>query len=102
MPPAASAPFAHILIVDDEPALRRLMKRALSGTGTIVTEAANGREALELCGSHAFSAVITDVRMPIMDGIALVAELQLLDPGLPVIVKPGNGVNVPVTLAPAP
>lgn len=83
-----SAP--HVLVVDDEPSLRRLMRRALSGTASVVVDAASGFEALELFREHAFNAVITDVRMPGMTGIDLVVELGRLAPDLPVIVVSGS------------
>lgn len=81
---------AKILVVDDEPALRRLVRRALSGVDFEVLEASNGVEALELCRSHHFSAVISDVRMPVMDGLDLLATLRRADPGLPVILMSGS------------
>jgi two-component system, NtrC family, C4-dicarboxylate transport response regulator DctD len=81
---------AHVLVVDDEAVLRRLVKRALASADISVTEAANGIEALELCRAHEFSAVVSDIRMPLMDGRELVAELQRLDPGLPVILVSGS------------
>lgn len=80
----------RVLIVDDEPVLRRLMRRALGGLQLEIVEAANGVEALERFGSQAFSAVVTDVRMPSMDGLELVAHLQRLDPELPIILVSGS------------
>jgi CheY-like chemotaxis protein len=80
----------RVLIVDDEPALRRLMRRALGGLQLEIVEAGNGAEALERCASEDFSAVVTDVRMPTMDGLELVAELQRLDPDLPIILVSGS------------
>jgi CheY-like chemotaxis protein len=80
----------RVLIVDDEPVLRRLMRRALAGLQLEIVEAGNGVEALERCASEDFSAVVTDVRMPTMDGLELVAELQRLDPDLPIILVSGS------------
>lgn len=90
MAPITPSRALSILVVDDEPSLRRLMRRALVGTSTIVVEAASAAEALERCREHAFSAVISDVRMPGMSGIDLVGELGRLYPGLPVIVVSGS------------
>jgi CheY-like chemotaxis protein len=81
---------ARVLIVDDEPVLRRLMRRALSGLGLEVMEAADGVEALELFRTHEFNAVVSDVRMPQMDGIALVEQLQRLAPDVPVVLVSGS------------
>lgn len=80
----------RVLIVDDEPVLRRLMRRALSGLQLEIVEAANGVEALERLESQDFSAVVTDVRMPSMDGLELVAHLQRLAPELPIILVSGS------------
>jgi two-component system KDP operon response regulator KdpE len=80
----------RVLIVDDEPVLRRLMRRALAGLELEIVEAANGAEALERFASQDFSAVITDVRMPLMDGLELVSHLRQLDPELPIILVSGS------------
>jgi putative two-component system response regulator len=82
--------LARVLIVDDEPTLRRLMRRALSGMGLDVVEASNGKEALELLHGHDFSAVVSDVRMPVMGGIELVEQLQRLAPDVPVVLVSGS------------
>ncbi len=79
-----------ILIVDDEPTLRRLMKRTLNAAGLSVVEAANGAEALALCREQEFGAVISDIRMPVMDGLDLMSHLQEMAPELPVILVSGS------------
>jgi two-component system response regulator AtoC len=82
--------MARVLVVDDEPLLRRLMRRALSGMQLEVVEAANGLEALKLIETHDFSAVVSDVRMPVMGGLELVAELQRVAPELPIMLVSGS------------
>ena len=79
-----------VLIVDDEPTLRRLMRRALSGIGLEVVEAANGLEALEQFRAHEVVAIVSDVRMPLMGGIELVEQLQGLAPDVPVVLVSGS------------
>lgn len=68
----------RVLIVDDEPAvcegLCQLVDWSSYGFGTIVT-AHNGRQALELHHSHAFDLIVTDLKMPILDGLGLIRTL---------------------------
>jgi CheY-like chemotaxis protein len=65
--------MARILIAEDEEALRDLVRRALTDAGHSVTTAADGGEALDiLCREDgAFDLLLTDIKMPVMDGIAL-------------------------------
>ena len=79
-----------MLVVDDEPTLRRLMRRSLAGMGFEVVEAANGVEALERFGTHQIVAVVTDVRMPVMDGLELVERLQIEAQDVPVVLVSGS------------
>jgi CheY-like chemotaxis protein len=65
--------MARILIAEDEEALRDLVRRALMDAEHSVTTAADGGEALDiLCNEDgAFDLLLTDIKMPVMDGIAL-------------------------------
>lgn len=69
------------LIVDDEPPARARLRRMLEQVPdvTVAGEAANGREALELCASLDPDVVLMDVRMPGMDGIEAARHLSTLD-----------------------
>lgn len=68
---------ARILIADDDPLLRLLLKRRLEGAGHEVASAENGREALRLIEEQpAFDLVITDILMPELDGLELIRELR--------------------------
>ncbi len=67
---------ARILVVDDEVLLRSPVARYLRRCGSWVTEAGDGAHALERIERDAFDAVVADVRMPVMDGFALLAELE--------------------------
>jgi DNA-binding NtrC family response regulator len=79
-----------VLLVDDEPELRRLLHRTLSRAGFEVVDAENGRVALEAARLTRFDAVISDVRMPCMGGMELLERLQLEAPGLPVVLISGS------------
>ncbi len=74
--PAAPTAGASILVVDDEPSIRRLLTGVLAMADYDVEVADSAREALEILATRSFDALITDLKMPGMDGPALYAELQ--------------------------
>ncbi|MBZ0267717.1 sigma-54 dependent transcriptional regulator [bacterium] len=76
----------RILIVDDEAGLRKVLQILLTKEGYDVSAASAGMEALELLDRESFDAVITDIKMPGMSGIELLANIRARDPGLPVII----------------
>jgi cyclic di-GMP phosphodiesterase len=63
------------LVVDDEPRLRRVLVRLLEGDGLVCREAASGVEALQHLEREAVPLVISDLRMPEMDGVTLLREV---------------------------
>ena len=82
--------MAKLLIVDDEAPVRFTLREVLVDAGHDVVEAAGGAEALAACDDDV-GAVITDLSMPGMDGLELLAALRQRDPGLPVIVLTARG-----------
>lgn len=78
--------MAKVLIVDDERDIVFLMRHLLNEKGYEVSEAPNGLAALRLFQTQFFDLIITDVRMPCMDGMAFLREVKKLDPSTPVIV----------------
>ena len=67
----------HILVVDDEQAIRDVLKDALACFGYRVTVACDGQEGLKYFNdSHSFKLVLTDIKMPIMDGIELARSIR--------------------------
>jgi CheY-like chemotaxis protein len=75
-----------ILVVDDEELIRRLIVTFLSQLGYSCVTASDGVDALEKMKGNEIDAVITDIRMPKMDGIILTKEISGQYPGLPVMV----------------
>ena len=63
------------LVVDDEPALRRLTAAALAHQNFCCDEAANGQEASEVLARRPYDLVVTDLRMPVRNGHALAVDL---------------------------
>src|SRR5919201_2143525 len=74
------------LVVDDEPRLRRVLVRLLEGEGFTCAEAGSGTEALEMLQHEQVPLVISDLRMPQMDGVTLLREIIAKWPDTAVIV----------------
>lgn len=81
----------RILVVDDEAKMRRLLEIMLVKMGFEVLQAANGREALQHLWSESADCVITDLRMPEMDGVELLLALRADNNPVPVIVVTAYG-----------
>ena len=81
---------SKILVVDDEPEVRKLMEHFLTDRGYQVRLAANGREGLAAIDSFAPDVVLLDMHMPEMDGLETLKELAVRAPGLPVIMVTVN------------
>jgi CheY-like chemotaxis protein len=85
-------PSPTILVVEDEDALRAAIRRSLQAEGYRVLEAQNGASALEVLsapGAVDIALVLTDLRMPVMDGRQLAAALARLRPNLPMVFMSG-------------
>lgn len=70
--------MARVLTVDDSVSLRRLVAGTLTQAGHEVTEASNGAEALDLAKQKSFNLVISDLNMPIMDGLTFIKQLRVI------------------------
>jgi CheY-like chemotaxis protein len=77
-----------VLVVDDDPAMRDLVRRALEKDGIPVVEAENGRVALERVAAQAPALILLDLMMPEMDGFEFVTELRRQEAGrrIPVVI----------------
>lgn len=80
-----------VLVVDDEPEMRLALREALVRMGYTCTSASNPEEALSMKSLEDFSLVITDMKMPKMDGLTFIKNLRTRTPGMPVIVITGYG-----------
>ena len=83
--------MARIIIAEDEEPLRGLIARALTEDGHQVTAVADGTEALDAIQRErgAFDLLVTDIKMPIMDGIALSLAVARDFPGVPILLMTG-------------
>ena len=77
---------AVILIADDEPGLLRIFRAWFEREGCRVLTAENGMEALELASNHHVDVLVSDIRMPILDGIELARRLNATSKYLPKII----------------
>jgi len=85
-----------ILVVDDDSAIRSLLRLYLMALGYDVFEAANGQEAMDASLDSSFELVLTDIVMPDIEGIELIAHMQKGDPDLPIIVMTGHDRYTPI------
>ncbi|GAB7266893.1 hypothetical protein DZJ_34440 [Dickeya ananatis] len=89
---------ATLLLVDDDPSLLKLLGMRLTSEGFTVITATSGLEALRLLLREKIDLVISDLRMDEMDGLALFAEIQKNQPGMPVIILTAHG-SIPEAVA---
>ncbi len=78
-----------ILVVDDEPGIRTMMQFELSQQGHNVLVADSGVKALEVLKDEKVDLILTDMRMPVMDGLDLVIQVRKTDPKMPIILMTG-------------
>ncbi|OLP53776.1 MFS transporter [Rhizobium rhizosphaerae] len=81
--------MAKILITEDEDSLRRFVARALQLDGHETAEAGDGAEGLARLNEESFDLLLSDIRMPVMDGIALVHEAAAAYPDMKILLMTG-------------
>lgn len=89
---------AHLLLVDDDPGLLKLLGMRLVSEGYTVVTAESGQEGLKVLSREKIDLVISDLRMDEMDGMQLFAEIQKQQPGMPVIILTAHG-SIPDAVA---
>ena len=85
--------MAEILVIDDDPQIRRMLIRILTGAGHTVHEAADGRIGIELFRQVHPALVITDIVMPNTEGIETIRVLHREAPNIPIVAISGSGNN---------
>ena len=81
----------RVLVVDDEAGIRTFLAEVLEGEGLHVTQAANGEEAARLLDTQEFHLMITDLRMPRLDGMSLLRKVRADQPDLEIVVLTAHG-----------
>ena len=69
----------HLMIVDDSPTMRRVIRKTVALSGVLVEEcweAGDGREALEILRCHPIDLILTDINMPRLNGLEMLKEMQ--------------------------
>ncbi|HEB1383945.1 TPA: two-component system response regulator GlrR [Escherichia albertii] len=89
---------AHLLLVDDDPGLLKLLGLRLISEGYSVVTVESGAEGLRVLNREKVDLVISDLRMDEMDGMQLFAEIQKVQPGMPVIILTAHG-SIPDAVA---
>jgi DNA-binding NtrC family response regulator len=87
----SDTPTLKILIVDDEPVMHKLLSSFIFELGHQSESTYNGPEALKAIEDQSFDLILTDVRMPGMDGLELLEKIHQSHPQLPVVVITGHG-----------
>lgn len=82
---------ARVLLVDDEINMAKTQAKILQRKGYVVETASNGREALRLLDDAPFDVMITDLKMPVFDGMQLLRTMNVKERGCAVIVLTGHG-----------
>src|ERR1019366_9375251 len=80
-----------ILLVDDDPIVRKNFEQALTDRGYAVTPATSGEEALWKFSHGTYDAVFTDIPLRGMSGLEVTEEIHARQPGLPVVIITGDG-----------
>ncbi len=81
--------MAKVLVIDDEQGIRHLLDTLLSRKGYDIVLADNGRKGLELFRRERPDVVVLDLKMPEMDGVAVLQQIRRLTPDQPVIILTG-------------
>lgn len=81
--------MAQVLLAEDEDTVREFVARVLTMHGHSVLEARDGAQAVEMMNQHHFDLLLTDIVMPIMDGITLALKVRATRPDVPIILMTG-------------
>jgi CheY-like chemotaxis protein len=86
---AAKTTSAAVLVVDDDEVMRDLLRRVLERSGFAVMTASDGRDGVESLKRHNVDVTITDIVMPVMDGIEMIRSLIAERPNIRIIAVSG-------------
>src|SRR5437868_5167045 len=95
--PASSRPATprHILIADDEAPIRSLLRDFLEGEGFQVSEAQTGQQVMKALAEGGYDLIMMDIRMPELDGLAVLKEMHTKKVDVPIIVMTAhNSANI--------
>jgi two-component system, chemotaxis family, chemotaxis protein CheY len=87
--------MAHVLVVDDEGQMRKLIRLVMEQEGHTVVEAPNGKKAIQHLQEAEIDLVISDIVMPDMDGLELIRGIRRNHPGIKILAISGAGKEGP-------
>lgn len=90
--------MASILIIDDDDLLRKVLSKALGHAGHTVLQAADGAQGLDLFHASAVDIVLTDLIMPVQEGVETILQLRRDAPHVPIIAMSGGASNAELYL----
>src|SRR5882672_9503076 len=85
--------MARILLIDDDDLLRGVLAKALTHGGHEIVQASDGRQGVEVARASSFDLVITDLIMPVQEGVETITTLHKEQPKLKVIAMSGGASN---------
>jgi two-component system, chemotaxis family, chemotaxis protein CheY len=83
--------MAHILLVEDSPAMLETLSLAMRSKGHYVVAASDGEQALESLNANHFDLVVTDIIMPALDGLGLIDAIREVTPSIKILAISGGG-----------
>ena len=86
--------MAKVLVIDDDPGFRRMIRMVLTRMHHDVVEAQDGNEGLDLFKAERPDLVISDIVMPNKEGIQTILEIRALEPDVRIIAMSGGGVSL--------
>lgn len=89
-----------ILLVEDDALTGQMLAEVLTRFGYLVKQVGNGQDALSCYDPQTVDLVLTDLFMPVMDGMELIAALQRRDPAVRIIAMSGGGQLLPTNVLP--
>jgi CheY-like chemotaxis protein len=81
--------IANVLVVEDDELIRGIFVDIIKSKGYSVLEGTNGREALQILEEQPINIIVSDMKMPVMDGLQLLREVKSKHPEIPVVVITG-------------
>ena len=85
--------MALVLVIDDEPRIRKMVQHVLAAAGHSVVEAADGSAAAQLLANRRPNVVVTDILMPEADGFETIFTIRRLAPTVKIVAMSGSGNN---------
>jgi CheY-like chemotaxis protein len=87
--------MARVLVIDDEPDIRNLLRNLLEEAGHTVDDAPNGEDGLRRASQNDYAVVICDLLMPVKEGIETIIELRRTYPSVKIMALSGGGSRLP-------